>query len=121
MSQDTSYRQLDISIGEVEWRNFRQGGFPVNFWDRRGNQLPYGIKARLANFLPSQPLPEDATRPVTRRSVGYRERADELDALRIHETGRNIANKISRGGFTAVFVVRCLFAIGCYTLRLESD
>ena len=40
--------------------------------------------------------------------------------LGIPETERNIANKISRGGFTAVFFVQCLVAIGCTMLRLED-
>ena len=37
----------------------------------------------------------------------------------IHETERNINNKISRGGFTAVFLVQCLAAIGCSSLELR--
>jgi hypothetical protein len=36
------------------------------------------------------------------------------------ETERNIANKISRGGFTAAIFVECLSAIGCTALRLED-
>lgn len=55
---------------------------------------------------------------LKRRNVGYRELAEKLAALGIHETERNIANKISRGGFTAVFLVQCLEAIGCSSLRL---
>lgn len=38
----------------------------------------------------------------------------------IHETERNLANKISRGGFTATFFVQCLIAAGCTVLRLED-
>ncbi|MGA3309798.1 MAG: DUF6471 domain-containing protein [Xanthobacteraceae bacterium] len=34
---------------------------------------------------------------------------------------RNIANKIARGSFTAVFFVQCLTAIGCRTLHLEDE
>jgi transcriptional regulator with XRE-family HTH domain len=33
----------------------------------------------------------------------------------------NIANKISRGGFTAAFFLQCLKAIGCTVLRLEES
>jgi hypothetical protein len=36
------------------------------------------------------------------------------------EAERNIANKISRGGFTAAFFIQCLFAVDCTTLRLED-
>ena len=30
----------------------------------------------------------------------------------VHETERNINNKISRGGFSATFLIQCLVAIG---------
>ncbi|MDX5364999.1 MAG: DUF6471 domain-containing protein [Alphaproteobacteria bacterium] len=56
---------------------------------------------------------------LKRRNVSYRELAEKLAALGIHETERNIANKISRGGFTAVFLVQCLEAIGSQSLRLD--
>ena len=58
---------------------------------------------------------------LKRRNVGYKQLAEKLDALGIHETERNIANKISRGGFTATFFVQCLIAIGCHTLHLEDS
>ena len=57
---------------------------------------------------------------LKRRNVSYRDLADKLAALGIHETERNIANKISRGGFTAAFFVQCLIAVGCHTLRLQE-
>ncbi len=56
---------------------------------------------------------------LKRRNVGYRELAEKLGTLGIHETERNIANKISRGGFTAVFLVQCLVAVGCREVRLD--
>ena len=56
---------------------------------------------------------------LKRRNVGYRELAEKLGRLGIHETERNIANKISRGGFTAVFLVQCLVAVGCREVRLD--
>ena len=57
---------------------------------------------------------------LKRRNVSYRQLAEKLEALGIHETERNINNKISRGGFTATFFVQCLLAVGCHTLRLED-
>ncbi len=57
---------------------------------------------------------------LKRRNVSYKQLAERLEALGIHETERNINNKISRGGFTAVFLVQCLVAIGCSSLRLED-
>jgi hypothetical protein len=55
---------------------------------------------------------------LKRREIGYRELAEKLTAMGTPETDRNIANKISRGGFTAAFFLECLEAIGCQTLRL---
>lgn len=55
---------------------------------------------------------------LKRRNVGYRELAERLTAMGIPESERNIANKIARGGFTAVFLVQCLEAAGCQSLRL---
>jgi hypothetical protein len=57
---------------------------------------------------------------LKRRNVGYRELAEKLAALGIQESERNLANKISRGGFTAAFFVQCLTAIGVQTLRLAE-
>ena len=57
---------------------------------------------------------------LKRRGVSYRELADKLTALGIPETERNIANKISRGGFTAAFMLQCMAAIGTQTLRLDD-
>jgi len=46
---------------------------------------------------------------------------DPLTAMGTPETDRNIANKISRGGFTAAFLVECLVAIGVQILRLDVE
>jgi hypothetical protein len=54
------------------------------------------------------------------RNVGYRELAENLTAMGTPQTDRNVANKISRGGFTAGFFIQCLVAIGSHTLRLED-
>jgi hypothetical protein len=58
---------------------------------------------------------------LKRRNIGYRELAEKLTAMGTPETDRNIANKISRGGFTAAFFVECLIAIGCQTVRLTEE
>ena len=57
---------------------------------------------------------------LAKRSMGYKRLSLHLHALGIEETDRNIANKISRGGFSAVFLVQCLTAIGCHTLHLDA-
>ena len=58
---------------------------------------------------------------LKRRNLRYRQLAERLEAMGIHETERNINNKISRGGFTAVFFVECLIAAGCQSVRLTED
>ena len=57
---------------------------------------------------------------LKRRNVSYKQLAERLEATGIHETERNINNKISRGGFSATFFVQCLTVIGCHTLHLED-
>lgn len=58
---------------------------------------------------------------LKRRNVGYRELAEKLTAMGYPDSERNIANKISRGGFTAAFFLQCLSAIGVQSLRLQED
>jgi hypothetical protein len=57
---------------------------------------------------------------LKRRNLGYRELAEKLTAMGIPETERNIANKVSRGGFTAVFLIQCLVAIGAREVRFDE-
>ena len=56
---------------------------------------------------------------LKRRGIGYRELAEKLTAMGTPETDRNIANKISRGGFTAVCMLQCLQAVGAERLDLR--
>lgn len=55
---------------------------------------------------------------LKRRNVTYQELVEKLAVLGVMESPENIANKISRGKFTAVFLMQCLEAIDCQTLRL---
>ena len=57
---------------------------------------------------------------LKRKNVGYRELADRLTEMGVPETERNIANKISRGGFTAAFLLQCFAAIGSQNIRLDE-
>ena len=56
---------------------------------------------------------------LKRRNVGYRELAEKLGEVGVHESERNIANKISRGAFSAVFFLQCLKAVGATDIRLD--
>jgi len=76
--------------------------------------------------MPTDPQWQERTKgllkaELKRRNMSYRELAEKLTAIGIPETERNIANKISRGGFTAVFFIQCLVAIGCQSLRLSDS
>jgi hypothetical protein len=57
---------------------------------------------------------------LKRRGVGYRDLAEKLTAKGVPETERNLANKISRGGFSGAFFLQCLEAVGCQSLRLSE-
>ena len=58
---------------------------------------------------------------LARRHISYRDLADRLTAMGVRDNERNIANKLSRGTFTAAFFIQCLDAIDCRTLRLKDD
>jgi hypothetical protein len=57
---------------------------------------------------------------LKRRNVSYKQLADKLADLGVTDTEANIKNKISRGGFTAVFFIQVLIAIGCRNLFLDG-
>jgi hypothetical protein len=57
---------------------------------------------------------------LKRRGVTYAQLAEKLAGIGISENERNLNNKISRGGFTAAFLIECLTAIGAHTVRLHG-
>lgn len=57
---------------------------------------------------------------LKRKGVTYQELAEKLGEIGVPETSENIANKISRGKFTAVFLMQCFEVIGCKTIRLSE-
>jgi hypothetical protein len=58
---------------------------------------------------------------LKRKSVTYKELANRLTASGSLETEANLANKISRGGFSAAFLLQCLAAAGCTTISIITD
>lgn len=56
---------------------------------------------------------------LKRRNLSYKQLSEKLGEIGVQETELNIKNKISRGGFTAVFFVQCLVAIGAQTISLS--
>ncbi len=57
---------------------------------------------------------------MTRRNLTYDHLAERLELIGVHADVRNLRNKVSRGGFSAVFFVQCLKAMGCRSLQLEA-
>ena len=56
---------------------------------------------------------------LKRRGLSYADLVEKLAELQIRETERNLTNKISRGGFTAAFLLQCMVAIGAKELHLD--
>ncbi|OYY71215.1 MAG: hypothetical protein B7Y47_08225 [Sphingomonas sp. 28-63-12] len=57
---------------------------------------------------------------LTRKGITYAQLAGLLADVGVMDTERNIRNKMSRGKFTAVFLIQCLEAIGTSSLRLSD-
>ena len=57
---------------------------------------------------------------LKRRAVSYQQLSERLAEMEVHETEKNIRQKLSRGGFSATFFVQCLVAIGCQQVRLSD-
>ena len=55
---------------------------------------------------------------LKRRNVSYGQLVAKLAEIGVVDSEPNIRNKLSRGKFTAVFLIQCLEAIGCSSLRL---
>lgn len=55
---------------------------------------------------------------LKRRNITYADLVGKLADIGVMDSEPNIRNKISRGKFTAVFLVQCLEAIGANEVRL---
>lgn len=69
---------------------------------------PYAERAK--NILKSE---------LKRRGITYADLAERLRAKGAKESERNIANKISRGSFTAAFFMMCMDVIGANQVVLQ--
>lgn len=56
---------------------------------------------------------------LKRRNISYAELVGKLADIGVMDSEPNIRNKISRGKFTAVFLIQCMEAIGTTSLRLD--
>lgn len=80
----------------------------VEPWKARPLTVEYETKAK--NLLRGE---------LRRRGITSAQLAEKLAAIGVQENERNLNNKISRGGFTAAFLIQCLEAIGATALRLD--
>ena len=55
---------------------------------------------------------------LKRRGITYAGLAEKLAAIGVVENERNLNNKISRGGFTAAFLLQCLMVLGSSRIEL---
>ncbi|MBK8441161.1 MAG: hypothetical protein IPL38_17240 [Rhodobacter sp.] len=55
---------------------------------------------------------------MARRGLTYAHLAERLATIGIEDNERNLRNKVSRGKFTAGFLLQCLVAMGVTDLRL---
>lgn len=55
---------------------------------------------------------------LKRQNVSYAQLVDKLAAIGVTESEPNVRNKLSRGKFTAVFLLQCLDAIGAKEIRI---
>lgn len=55
---------------------------------------------------------------MTRRGISYAQLVEKLATIGVKDDERNVRNKVSRGKFTAAFMLQCLEAIGCDTVSV---
>ncbi|WP_291205132.1 DUF6471 domain-containing protein [Hyphomonas sp.] len=55
---------------------------------------------------------------IKRRGLTYAQVVEKLAEVGVLESERNVRNKVSRGKFTAAFLLQCLSAIGSQEFRL---
>lgn len=56
---------------------------------------------------------------LKRRGVTYAQLVEKLADIGISEKEANVANKLSRGKFSAAFLLQCLSAVGSSNLHLD--
>jgi hypothetical protein len=58
---------------------------------------------------------------MARKGMTYAQLVERLAAIGVSEDERNLRNKVSRGKFTAAFLLACLEAMECHLVRLSED
>ena len=76
--------------------------------------------------MPERTSGEDRARGIlraemARQNVTYAQLIEKLAALGIEENERNLRNKISRGKFTAAFLLDCCEALSVRSLQILNE
>jgi uncharacterized protein DUF6471 len=77
---------------------------------RKTNPVNVAYETKAKNILKAE---------LKRKGMTYAQLAAKLEGIGVQETERNLNNKISRGGFSAAFLIQCLEAIGAKDIRLD--
>ena len=77
---------------------------------RKTNPVNIEYETKAKNLLKAE---------LKRKGITYAQLAAKLAEIGVHETERNLNNKISRGGFSAAFLIQCLEAVGVREARLD--
>jgi Domain of unknown function (DUF6471) len=77
---------------------------------RKQNSVNLEYEEKAKNLLKAE---------LKRRGVTYGQLVEKLAEIGVVDTERNLNNKISRGGFTAAFMLQCQRAIGLRSLQLD--
>lgn len=56
---------------------------------------------------------------MARQNVTYSQLVERLESIGVKDDERNLRNKVSRGKFTAAFMLQCLTVLGSSSLRLD--
>ena len=57
---------------------------------------------------------------MAKQGLTYSQMVERLKAVGVSEDERNLRNKVSRGKFTAAFLLQCLFAMDTRTVHLDG-
>jgi 3-mercaptopyruvate sulfurtransferase SseA len=54
-----------------------------------------------------------------RQNMSYKELVEKLREIGVKETTQSIANKMSRAGFSAAWLLQCLHVMGCEEITIR--
>ena len=90
----------------------------------KDNRTPYDDTRIMERDMPERTDWEERAKgllrgEMARRGVTYAQLTERLAAIGVEENERNLRNKVSRGKFTAGFLLQVMAAIGAKELRLD--